>query len=361
MNRNFWQHPMFLMPLAALVMTVSCNSTPAVKTTQTRALEGAPAIVSIDPPDGATGVKKDTNIVVTFNQPMDTGKTEAAYYSKNEELDSANVRFSWNSDNTELTIDPDNDLQYNSGTNPDEVIAKQYSFGFSERAMAISGDSLPSTDSGFGTLKFISAKISYYLSMEMDTNDRYPGKLFALSLGDNAANLGVRAFAFFNILELPATLVSGNILSATLRLYKKGVTGSPYVKLNAPCTTYYCAPRRGSVQVDHVSDYLQVYYDSPVQVALGDLDTPAFVTSTSIPFRGYYETTTPNGWKSLSVTEAIKYDVKNRVIRGLYSKATFRLSFQRNSNNNNQADSVEFASGTGAENTPELFVYYFIQ
>jgi Bacterial Ig-like domain len=354
MNRIFWLNPMFLGALIPLLMAVSCAN-PPLKAAQTRALGETPTIVSIEPANGAVGVKKDTNIVVTFSQPMNTLETEAAYYSKNEELDGANVRFSWNTDNTELTIDPNNDLQYNSGTHPDEVIERQYGFGFTEKTVDADGNFLPNIDFSFGTLKIISANIRFYISIEMDTTDRYPRKLFELKLGDDAANLGVRAFAFFNILDLPETLVPEDILGATLRMYKKGVIGSPYKQLKAPCTAYFCGPSTGSIQVNHVSDYLRVYYDSPVQVALGDLDKPAF--NTSNPLRAYYETTTPNGWKSLNVTEAIKYDVKNRVIRGLWSKATFRLSFQRYSNNNNQEDAVEFSADPN-ENTPELFVYY---
>ncbi len=359
MNRVLQSQMKCLLIVVPLLIGVSCSSQDSTlaepSATQTRAFDTPPTIVSIDPPNGAIGVKKDANIVVTFSQPMDTHETEAAYYSKNEELDSANVHFSWNSDNTELTIDPKNDLQYASGNSPEEVIAKQYYFSFTERAIDISGNSLPSTDSGFGTLRIISAKIPFYVSIELDTTDSFPRKFFELKLGDDAANLGVRAFALFDILKLPETLAPEDILGATLRLYKKAATGSPYAQLKTPCTAFFCLPSTASIQVNHVSDYLRVYYDSPIQVALGDLDKP--VLNTSNPLRRYYETATPYGWKSLNVTEAIKYDVKNRVIRGLFSKATFRLSFQRNSNNNNREDSVEFSADPN-ENTPELFVYY---
>ena len=384
MNRNFWQHSMFLMPLAALVLTVSCNSTP-VKTTQTRALEGAPAIVSIDPPDGAVGVKKDTNIVVTFNQPMNTLETEAAYSSANPELDAVNVTFGWNADNTVLTIDPNSDLVYSTGTDPSAVTANQYGFTISELATDINGNALTSAISSFTTFKLIHASMNQTLTLTTDSKNGY-GLGGSFDVGDSiplihrddpnftfVQNLPGRSWIQFELVTLPRSLESKNVLSATLSAYKWMTTGSPYTNLGLPCNLprpLRCPPTTGSVQVESVAlkrmqqsvrpltqselfDFMsQIRFDGRVLRNLGDLDIPSMNWR-----RGFYETTTPYGWKTINVLEAIQDDLNLIYVHD--PVVTFRLRFQRETNFDNTKDSVSFLNNYPST-APKLEIDYLI-
>ena len=70
-----------------------------------------PTIVSVSPANGATGVRANANIVVTFSEPMDpVRRLRTAYQSA--DIPNAGVTFGWSADDTVLTIDPNSDLLY---------------------------------------------------------------------------------------------------------------------------------------------------------------------------------------------------------------------------------------------------------
>ncbi|MFB9995484.1 Ig-like domain-containing protein, partial [Deinococcus oregonensis] len=54
---------------------------------------GAPELLAISPANGAVGVHKDTNIELSFNQPMNRASVEAAYVSFSEGLRRDQVTF----------------------------------------------------------------------------------------------------------------------------------------------------------------------------------------------------------------------------------------------------------------------------
>jgi Bacterial Ig-like domain len=400
MNRNFWQCLTLFFPLAALMLAVSCTNTPPLKATQTRALEGAPTIVSIDPPDGAAGVKKDTNVVVTFSQPMNTLETQAAYSSGNLELDAANVTFTWNADQTVLTIDPNTDLTYNTGTDPSAVTANQYGFAISELATDANGNALTSASSSFTTFKFIHASMKWITSLSKDSKNGFP-LLYGGDIGDSlpylhqddplndpnfreVPNLPSRDWTQFDLITLPASLESKNVLSATLSMYKWDTRGSPYTNLGLPCNRprpLRCPPTTGSVQVESVAlkrlqhiaasaplsevfDFFsKIPFDGRVLRNLGDLDIPIFNWR-----RGLYETTTPDGWKTINVLEAIQDDLKlatqvpddPQLFYVHDPVVTFRLRFQRETNFDNLQDSVGFWNYYSPTTKPKLEVDYLI-
>lgn len=384
MNRNFWQRSILFVPLTALTLAVSCTNTPPLKATQTRALEGTPSILSIDPPDGAVGIQKDTNIVVTFSQPMNTLKTEAAYSSVNPELDAVNVAFTWNADNTVLTVNPNTDLTYNTGTDPSAVTANQYGFTISELATDANGNALTSASSSFTTFKFIQTSMGVIFHVTKDSKNGFLSPRNGDDVGDSVSyadimggsiagyfsgipNLPSRSWTQFDLVSLPTSLESKNVLSATLSLYKRGANGSPYTKLGLPCfrpRPLLCPPTTGSVQVESVVLERQSFtitdqpdaipFDGRILRNLGDLDRPIFNSR-----RGFYESTTPNGWKTINVLEAIRDDLK--LIYAHDPVVTFRLRFQSETNFDNTQDSVRFSGGYGETvKEPKLDIDYLV-
>ena len=125
------------------VETVTVNIGPAADTT-------APSIVSISPANGATGVARTANIVVTFSEKMNQAATQAAYEST--DLVRANVTFSWNAAGTVLTINPVTDLSYTS-------FGKTYLFALTSKATDVAGNALPTTVSNFRTFRQLTTSI----------------------------------------------------------------------------------------------------------------------------------------------------------------------------------------------------------
>jgi hypothetical protein len=370
MNRNFWRNSMSLGIFIPFLMAVSCAN-PPLKATQTRALAEAPTIVSIEPANGAVGVQKDTNIVVTFSQPMNTLETQAAYSSASPELDAANVTFNWSADQTVLTINPNGDLAYSTGSHPILVSPIQYGFSISDLATDVEGKSMLSTTSSFRTFKLIQTNLTYLGGFSKRSDDI----VWWTDVGDReyetGIHFGIRAWIQFYLGYLPSYLKSSNILNANLYVYKESSTGLPYKKLNAICTTPLCpASNVGSIEVEQVrvnnsfstdeNIVSKVHYNQIALENLGSIDKPAY--HRGFPF-GYYDATTPSGWKTLNVTDAIKNNWNSIIQPVLYS--TFRLRFQRDTNFDNVSDFVSFngfeTSGWfNPEKNPRLLIDYLV-
>lgn len=65
-----------------------------------------PSVASTTPADGAVDVSIGTAIVVEFSDAMDASSAESAFNASPE----VSCTFSWNADGTELTCDPDAEL-----------------------------------------------------------------------------------------------------------------------------------------------------------------------------------------------------------------------------------------------------------
>jgi hypothetical protein len=63
-----------------------------------------PGIVSTSPTNGATGVSTATTIVITFNASMDTASVQSAFGMTNITSNATVFTFSWNADNTIMTV-----------------------------------------------------------------------------------------------------------------------------------------------------------------------------------------------------------------------------------------------------------------
>lgn len=111
--------PMFFTALFILLVA-SCS--PASKPDTT-----PPSIVSVSPPDGATGVAVDSNLAIGFSEPMNQASVEAAFQSA---LGAVNLH--WNAEGTVLTLDPKSDLEG----------GKDYSFSIAASAKDRAGNGL---------------------------------------------------------------------------------------------------------------------------------------------------------------------------------------------------------------------------
>ncbi|MBD3382484.1 MAG: hypothetical protein GF404_09840 [candidate division Zixibacteria bacterium] len=64
----------------------------------------------INPSNGSVGFPRDSNIGISFNISMDRSSTETAFSVKKPESDPIEGEFAWSSDYTQLTFNPDSNL-----------------------------------------------------------------------------------------------------------------------------------------------------------------------------------------------------------------------------------------------------------
>ena len=114
----------------------------------------APTVVSVSPGNGETGVVADTQIIITFSEPMDqvsveNGVTLAA-------SSAVDVSFSWDETGTVLTIVPTAGLVYETGDDLNDTVPLQYTVIVESSASDLAGNSLDALFvSGFKTLRRI--------------------------------------------------------------------------------------------------------------------------------------------------------------------------------------------------------------
>jgi hypothetical protein len=294
-----------------------------------------PTVVSIDPPDGAKGVKEDVSIVITFSEKMDQAATEFSYESL--ELPTSGVTFSWNTDGTVLTIKPNDLLDYAAGDDP-SIAAKTYAINISRVAHDISGNSLSEFNSSFSTLRVIVTSIYAEAGqtgyIEDVGGDYLSGtNTTAVCVGDDGLRSIMRGFFGFDLTSIPEGV---NADEAKLIINKEGVVGTPYTI--------------SSVVLEHVSYPVPLsdsgdrsyQYNTPVLSDLGIFDSNASPTT---------------GYLSSDVTSALQNDLINRVERGNRSQYRLRLD----TNNDDKTDCVQFTSSEGPNGQrPFLNVVYYL-
>ncbi len=325
-----------VMSSTTFTLTATNSAGSSTQTTSVRVEAGAdttpPTVLSVDPPDGATGVKDDASVIVTFSERMNQAATEFSYESL--ELPTESVTFSWNADGTTLTIKPNDLLEYVAGDDP-SIAAKTYAINFSI-ATDISGNSLPAEfNSSFSTLRLINP--IFYATATLDGDCYGSGgcdvSRTTLPVGDLATaptDSGFRSFVNFDLTEIPAGVVLDN---ATLAIYKEGITGDPYAL--------------GTVRLHHVS-----YGES--------LGGEAYDTSILTDFSYFDSPLEPaTGYLTGAVTRAVRDDLTNREARG--NRSQYRLSFDAENNDNDVSDFVSFTASEGPSGQrPFLQVTYLI-
>ena len=96
------------------VMDAQGNGLDAVKTWSFETADTvAPGVSSVSPADDTEDVARNANVVVTFSEAMDRSSAEGAFSLKRG-TESVSGAFSWNTDSTVMTFDPDSDLAESS-------------------------------------------------------------------------------------------------------------------------------------------------------------------------------------------------------------------------------------------------------
>ncbi|MCA9839732.1 MAG: Ig-like domain-containing protein [Trueperaceae bacterium] len=289
-----------------------------------------PAVVSVDPPDGATGVKDDASIVIAFSEKMNQAATEDAF-QRSINFPDASVTYNWNAEGTILTIQPNDFLDYAAGDDP-SIPAITYSFGFVDTAKDLAGNSLEPFSSSFSTLKVIVTSIYATASLDGDILGIAPAFVYpdsaVIRVGETGDSVA-RGYFSFDLTGIPAGVVTDEV---RLIINKEGVEGNPY--------------EFSSMSLDHViygSSLSEDDYDTPILADLGIFDSSS----------------DPVGYLSSDVTLAINNDLANREIRG--NRSQYRLSFRDYNMEKGPANLVTFTSSEGPEGQrPFLNIVYYL-
>lgn len=185
----------------------------------------APTIVSLFPEDEATGVFAEDVIMIEFSEPMDQEATEEAYVSL--ELPAEGVEFSWNEDGTQLTITPNEELEYAAGFVPDDITANHFEYVLAG-ATDLAGNLLENTQVGFDTARLILAQAPL-LDIASGTVQMSSGStLTTIGAGDTSAGEYYRGYASFELPPLPEDRLDMLVQFQTQQAY---VNGYPFSNL----------------------------------------------------------------------------------------------------------------------------------
>ncbi len=271
-----------------------------------------PAIVSVSPQNKSDGIRKETNIVIEFNNPMDSQSVEAAYKSNTDGIKANQVTFSWNNEKTILTINPKKDLKYAKEINKDTGLPNfpfRYSYRILKTATDTAGKSLNQDyDFLFSTFRY---RTKYTIYSSIDADVRSDGLVGGCS-GNDQQNIAMcvgesglkghpfyRSFVSFDISGLPADIV---VLRADIGVYQFKIDGKPYQK-------------HGEVVLEHINFGPKIDkndFNSKVLTSLGKFG------NNSVPVLFYKP-----------VTKALLYDLKHRKDNSNRSQYRLRLDDEK--------------------------------
>ncbi|MEB2312224.1 MAG: Ig-like domain-containing protein [Sorangiineae bacterium] len=219
-----------------------------------------PTILSATPADGATKLKDDVEIVITFSEPMDQAKTEAAFSIDPSSKTHGPPTYSWNAEGTVLTIDPM--ANYSSGRDLAAVPAVPLKFALDTGATDLAGNAL---------VKGMSASVSLYRLLFQEAPrhatlfgnscEGVPTRGSFIGAGDCPSDVERRGYVSF---VLPAMPSGAELLEALLTAKLAATSdegGNPFVDF-------------GSMYIEHVSEFKSIEsgeaYDEPTLHDLGE-------------------------------------------------------------------------------------------
>jgi hypothetical protein len=304
----------------------------------------APTIVSATPANNGTGVLATDNIVITFSEPMNKLVTQNAYQSARNLIRPTQVQFSFNTDGTVLTINPNTNLTIASGSDPATVVASAFDFQITNLATDLAGNPLTTSSFTFTTQRRITTNFAPNASISgmvrtdaaiFVNNGCLAGALLCVGDSGNAANAQYKGFISFDLSSLPTTITTfelANLNAFQTGSYKDGVAGDAYIDMG------------GSLNLEHI-DYGAT------------LDATDFNLA-ALSSIGVLSTTAALENKVLSVLTNVQNDYANRVARG--NRSQYRLSFPTVSDFDSKVDAIELARGDNPTNPTFLQIRYFL-
>ncbi len=325
-----------LLLLLTFGLTACAGGTPGPVTS-------APELLAVSPANGAVGVHKDTNIEMSFNQPMNRASVEAAYVSFSDGLRRNEVTFVWNANSTKVTVDPKGDLSYADGT----AAPMTYSFLLGSSAASLSGETLQESTVSFKTARLFKTVLGsqagldgYTASRDTASSNAQTGLQVARAGGmsdrvpDGYATVSVRAFFSFDLSGLPLTVAPEDVSAATLSLEQVTVYPS---SAYADMTT--AAEKLVLEQVNYGDQLTIADFGIPAL----SLVTPTFSTDASLQRR------------SAEVLVQVRDDLTNRAARG--NRTQYRLRFPKDQPEGNYGF-ADFATAEDGARAPGLELHY---
>jgi Bacterial Ig-like domain len=310
-----------------------------------------PTVVSVDPPNGATGKSNTQLITVTFSEPMNQVATQAAYQSA--DLPASAVTFTWSADGKVMMVKPNALLEYRVVLSPSDA-AKSYSFAVTNTATDLVGNKLAVLNSSFSTLKQVTTVFS---SDDARTGSALGGRVSFtcpdVCVGDTAENVDIRGFITFDLSSLSTDINTNNILSANLGFSYKSVAG----KIGCD----FGGSSNGDPSFKSNSFYVEnVFFDS-----LNDLSYDLRVENlVNIYKRAAIECVVNSNFVYPDGTLNNKVDTRSAVLDYWNNRESrknvlqYRFRFDRQTNTNGVADYISFVKfGSGS---PILEVTYLM-
>jgi hypothetical protein len=317
-----------------------------------------PSIISLDPPNGSTGVTKDKAITVTFSEPMNQAATQNAFQST--DLPYNSVTFSWDKDGKILTILPNKPFEYLETKDP-FAIPLSYKYSLTNTATDIVGNKLTGISTSFSTMKKVSSTIS--------STDDLTGGVWSdgsvksadcpkICLGDDISNRQLRGFVDFSLKLLPSKVTPNNILSASLSfLVELTYTGNPYLNLLYDCQY---DPYDYRADMCYTVALESLYYGRTLTRDAFEIAPISEVTRYLMTDGDRYtgqevEQHRPvHTWNSVDVLKAVQTDLTNKIPQDYHSQ--YRVRFLKPSNFDGKADYI--VMDNAGSNRPKLELVY---
>lgn len=168
-----------------------------------------PQLLSVTPPDLATGVTLGTPVVLTFSESMDREATLAALRFHGPGVASTSLSPNWNAQGTVLTLQPT--LSYATG-NTLQTPALTYTLDLSNTATDLAGNPIAAFTSSFTTLRRLTLSLPLVESLTGDISETgqvnlcsqdYPGEMCVGKAPVDSVLRETRSFASFDLSGLP--------------------------------------------------------------------------------------------------------------------------------------------------------------
>jgi len=263
----------------------------------TTADTAAPKVISVTPASGTTGVLSNATIAITFSEAMNTSSVEGALTVSN--LLSGDLRLTWNSGKTVLSIAALSGFAYATGTST-TTAAKSYSVSLSAAAQDLAGNALsPAFTTSFKTMRRITQTVAAESAVTYDT--------YAPNVGGNPVACANDADGIFRLGRFSSTSASGTVYN--------------YVGINTstmgPATTIESADFIASQQAEDGTFYGgggKVVLDKLAYQTIDDTILDATVTATI----GTLATSAAVATPTISILPQFKADVLAGTQRQLY-------------------------------------------